>query len=108
VAVLPEAQVIHHGGATIGRLDGALGSGTHPGLLWSDLLRWAAKHAGDPLARRCKWALLAGARLRIGWRQLTAPGRGAAWRHDTAALAAALHALEAPAGVASLQPRETR
>ena len=40
-------RVLHHHGATIGRDPGARGR-QHPELLWSDLLRWARKHRGNP------------------------------------------------------------
>jgi len=93
VAVRPELQVLHHHGATIGRAPGARGR-QHPGLLWSDLLRWARKHHGAGWAARAETALRAGGALRLGARRLARPFVSAAtrqsWREDDRALRAAL------------------
>jgi hypothetical protein len=72
VAVRPELRVLHHHGATIGRAAGARGH-QHPGLLWSDLLRWARKHHGERWARRAEGALRAGVRLRRAGHRVAAP-----------------------------------
>src|SRR5215210_1191901 len=93
VAVRPELAVLHHHGATIGRAPGARGR-QRPGLLWSDLLRWARKHHGAAWAARAETALRAGGALRLGARRLARPFVSAAtrqsWREDDRALRAAL------------------
>ncbi|HLX08835.1 MAG TPA: glycosyltransferase, partial [Thermoanaerobaculia bacterium] len=65
VAVVPEFRVLHHHGATIqaagGRRPGGGRGAQHAELLWTDLLRWAAKQGGAPAARRAARALAAGA-----------------------------------------------
>jgi GT2 family glycosyltransferase len=103
VAVLADLRVVHHQGSTIGREGGRrLGGGERRGaqhveLLWSDLVRCAAKRGGARAARRAAAALRAGATLRLLGRGLAMPlvpaARRADFRAETAELAAALAAL---------------
>jgi GT2 family glycosyltransferase len=97
VALVPGALVVHHGGATISRLSGALTSRQHPELLWTDLLRWVAKSRGPAAARVAARAIRLGGALRIGARGILGPvvpaSRRAAWRQDTRAFARALAAV---------------
>ncbi len=76
VRVLPEVEVRHHQGGTITAADGAAGGGAvggeHPELLWTDLLRWAAKHRGPAWARRARRLMCLGARLRLAGRDAAA------------------------------------
>jgi N-acetylglucosaminyl-diphospho-decaprenol L-rhamnosyltransferase len=103
VAVVPEFRVLHHHGATIqaagGRRPGGGRGAQHAELLWTDLLRWAAKQGGAPAARRAARALAAGAGLRLAGRRLATPLLPAAardgFRADSAALAGALAAVRA-------------
>lgn len=89
VAIVPDARVVHRGGATIGRLAGATSTAQEPALLWNDLLRAIAKHDGVAAERRARRALRAGAALRIAVRVVATPFvaavRRATWRRDTAA-----------------------
>jgi len=62
VRLVDGARVVHVGGATIGRRAGSAQGAWHPGLLWSDLLRWAEKRRGR------RWALSASRRLSLGGR----------------------------------------
>lgn len=107
VRVLPEVEVRHHQGGTIGTVAGAAG-GEHPELLWTDLLRWAAKHRGQAWAQRARRLMSLGARLRLvgravaggwGWLAWAAGARrrvtGVASRARTAAFRAALASLSA-------------
>jgi hypothetical protein len=90
VSLLPEVKVLHHGGATIGRQDGATGEGVHPALLWTDLLRFVHKRRGLAAARRAAGAVRAGIRLRLLSRGLGALVRPSAsratWRRENEAL----------------------
>lgn len=94
--VRPELRVLHHHGATIGRDPGAR-QRQQPELLWSDLLRWARKHHGQPWAARAEAALRTGGALRLASRRFLHPflarSRRQAWRQDDRALRAALAAL---------------
>ena len=85
VAYLPAVRVVHHHGVSVAAAhgEGALDR-LNPVLLWTDLLRWAAKRHGRAWARRAERALRAGARLRLlglrfaaraGRHRGTAPGR---------------------------------
>ena len=97
VALLPRFRVVHHHGASISATHGAI-AGSHPELLWSDLLRWFEKRRGAPAARRARRALRLGGRLRVLARRLVTPlvppATRPAWRADTAAFARALADLE--------------
>ncbi len=91
VAVLPRFAVLHHHGATIageaggpGAAGGAGGQTAGGGgaaargaqnleLLWTDLLRWAAKRAGARGKRRAARALVWGGRMRLLGRRMLAP-----------------------------------
>lgn len=64
IAVLPDARVVHHHGATIRRGGGAYAS-TDVGLLWTDLLRWAEKSRPERFSRRARRALLVGGSIRL-------------------------------------------
>jgi GT2 family glycosyltransferase len=109
VRLVEEAQVIHVGGATIGRRPAAL-PGSHPGLLWTDLLLWAEKRHGRRWALAAARLIAVGGRLRLIARAvvrlLLSPRRRAAWSRDTEAfrlaldevrgLRSALHSRELP------------
>jgi GT2 family glycosyltransferase len=94
VRLVGEAQVIHVGGVTIGRRSGVARSGSHPGLLWADLLLWAEKRHGR------RWALAAARRLTLGGRirliaravacPLLPPRQRVEWGRDTEAFRLAL------------------
>ena len=97
VAVVSGARVTHHVGATIGRRPGAVGGRYHPMLLWTDLVRWAAKRRGLRGAEESARLLRLGGRLRVGTRRLILPflpvGRREQWRCETQAFQQALAAL---------------
>ncbi len=92
VALVPDARVVHHLGATIGALPEASASRAHTALSWCDLVRWASKAHGVAFGRAAKGALLAGARLRLVLAALGAVDAearaGAAHRAAMAALSA--------------------
>lgn len=94
VRLVAEAQVIHVGGATIGRRPGAARIGSHPGLLWTDLLLWAEKRHGRQWARAAARRLAIGARVRLIARAIVrlmlSPRRRAAWSRDTDVFRSAL------------------
>lgn len=96
VEVRPEFSVLHHHGATIGRVPGARRR-QNPELLWSDLLRWARKHHGPAWAARAEAALRTGGALRLGSRKLASPflrkDQKEEWREDDRLLREALLAL---------------
>ncbi len=96
VEVIPGFRVIHHHGATIGRGPRAVAR-QDPLLLWTDLIRWAARHRGDAWAKRAVLALRLGGRLRLlgrRLRELALPPRSrAVWRRDSLAYRRALAAL---------------
>jgi GT2 family glycosyltransferase len=96
VELLPDFQVLHHHGATIGRDPGARRR-QHPELLWTDLLRWAHKHRGEAWAHRAARALRFGAALRLLGRApvpfFLPPVERAAWRDESAAFARARAAI---------------
>jgi GT2 family glycosyltransferase len=103
--VVPGWEVVHLGGATIAAREGAV-AGRHPGLLWTDLLRWAEKRHGTGWARTAARAMRLGAALRLGGRALRAPfvpgPRRAAFAAETEAYRRARAALRAwsPRGAA--------
>jgi len=80
--------VTHLGGATIATRQGAAG-GRHPGLLWTDLLRWGEKRHGPGWARSAARLMRWGASLRLAGRALGAPfvppARRPAWAAETEA-----------------------
>jgi GT2 family glycosyltransferase len=100
VELVPEFRVLHHHGATIGRASGGKGEHgrQHPELLWTDLLRWAAKCHGAAWARRAALVLRAGAALRLLGRGLATPfvaaGRRAGWREESGAFRRAAAAVK--------------
>lgn len=86
VRLVEEARVVHVGGATIGLRAGATRAGTHPGLLWTDLLAWAEKRRGRRWALAASRGLLLGARVRLAARGLVATtGRRGSWSADSEA-----------------------
>jgi hypothetical protein len=95
VELVPEFRVLHHHGATIGQVSGGR---QHPELLWTDLLRWAAKHHGAAWARRAALVLRAGAALRLLGRGLATPfvaaHRRTGWREESRAFRRAAAAVE--------------
>ena len=54
--MIPGFAVMHHHGATISASPGASGS-FHPAHLWTDLVRFTAKHEGADAAKRAAAAL---------------------------------------------------
>lgn len=87
VAILPDVRVTHVGGATIGRLPGAVGA-AHPERLWEDLVRWVAKRHGAAAARRAIGALRFGGALRLAARalagQMLPPHARRLWEEESA------------------------
>lgn len=102
VRKLPRLQVLHHHGATIGRTPGAVAH-QQPEILWTDLVRWAAKRGGPAAALSAARALRAGARCRLSLRALAGlPRFGTArrvWRVQSDAYRRALAALDSDAAV---------
>jgi len=94
VAVIPGFRVLHRLGATISESYGASGT-FHPAHLWSDLVRFTAKHEGPEKARRAAGALKAGAWLRLIGRTIAAPFSTdrEAWTRDTNAFREGLAAV---------------
>jgi GT2 family glycosyltransferase len=94
VRLLGGAQIVHVGGATIGCRPGATRQGSHPGLLWTDLLLWAQKRHGRTWALAAARRLAVGGRLRLLARAmarvLLPPGSRGAWDRDTDAYRQAL------------------
>ena len=94
--MLPELRVRHHGGATIQKRGGTLGT-QQLALLFSDLLRCVALRRGPAAARRAARALRAGVVGRLCVRSLRKRLARAAEREvlerDSALLRAALQAL---------------
>ena len=99
IAILPEVRVLHHHGATIGRESGTSSDQKHSELLWTDLLRAAAKRRGPAGAASARRALRAGAALRAFGRALRRPflrsEERAAYRADDEAFRRARRALAA-------------
>jgi GT2 family glycosyltransferase len=98
VEVVPGFRVMHLGGATVSRSEGAVGS-AHPELLLLDLLTWGALRRGSSWANRARWALLGGLRLRVAFRYLVATvlprSHGSSYQKATQSLADAARALAA-------------
>ena len=97
VDVVSGARVVHVAGATIGQHPGAASDRSHPGLLWTDLVRWAAKRGGPSSARVTAQVLRLGGAARLGARRLIAPfvprHRCETWAHETRVFQQALAAL---------------
>lgn len=97
VEVVPDARVTHFAGATIGQRAGAASDRSHPALLWTDLVRWAAKRGGERGARDAARVLRLGGALRVGALRLAVPflplHRRPAWRRDARVFRQALAAL---------------
>jgi len=100
VEVVSGAAVTHVGGATIGLRPGAAGDRSNPALLWTDLVRWAAKRGGPRHARDVARVLKLGGTFRVGARRLVVPflppGRRETWKRETRAFEHALAALARP------------
>jgi GT2 family glycosyltransferase len=100
VEVVPGARVTHFGGATIGQRPGAVGDRSHPALLWTDFVRWAAKRGGPRSARDTARVLRLGGGIRVGARRLIVPfvppARREIWKRETRAFQQALAALDGP------------
>ena len=98
VQVVSGARVMHLAGATIGQRPGAASDRSHPALLWTDLVRWAAKRGGPRNARASARALKLGGMLRVGARRLVVlflpPARRATWKRETQVFEQALAALD--------------
>jgi GT2 family glycosyltransferase len=94
VRLVEEAQVVHVGGATIGRHPGSTRRGSHPGLLWTDLLLWAEKSRGRRWALAASRCLALGGHVRLLARaavlSLLPSRRRAGWNRDTEAFRLAL------------------
>jgi N-acetylglucosaminyl-diphospho-decaprenol L-rhamnosyltransferase len=101
--------VTHLGGATIAAREGAVG-GRHPGLLWTDLLRWGERRHGAAWAKSAARLMRVGAALRLGGRALLAPlvprSRRAAFAGETDAHRRARAALRAWSPRDSAHPAE--
>ncbi|MEO6027323.1 MAG: glycosyltransferase [Candidatus Binatia bacterium] len=97
VAVVADARVIHHRGATVAGLAGATAARQQPELLWTDLLRAIAKQRGPEAAVAAARALRRGAALRIALRRCATPFVARtyrpAWQRDSAAYVRARAAL---------------
>jgi len=97
VEVVSGARVTHLAGATIGRRPGAARDRSHPALLWTDLVRWAAKRGGPRHARDTARVLRLGGALRVGARRLIVPfvppRRRETWKRETRVFQQALAAL---------------
>jgi GT2 family glycosyltransferase len=97
VAIVSGARVTHLGGATIGERPGAAHDRSHPELLWTDLVRWAAKHGGPSRARAVATSLRVGGTLRVAARRLLASfvarDQHETWARETRAFQRALDAL---------------
>lgn len=96
VAVVPDFEVVHHHGATIGREAGALPH-QHVEILWNDLVLWARKRRGPAHARFVAKVLRWGGQLRLAGRALRAlllprPRRDA-WRRGSLAYRRAVASL---------------
>jgi len=94
VRLVGEAQVVHLGGATIGRHPGAARRSSHPGLLWTDLLRWAEKRRGRRWALAASRCLTLGGHVRLVARAAVRPllpsPRRIEWTRDSEAFRLAL------------------
>lgn len=97
VEVVSGARVTHLVGATIGQRAGSASDRSHPALLWTDLVRWAAKHGGPGGDRTTARVLRLGGAIRVGARTLAVPflppDRREPWRRETRAFRRALTAL---------------
>lgn len=98
VQVVSGARVTHLAGATIGQRPGAASDRSNPALLWTDLVRWAAKRGGPRHARDSARALKLGGMLRVGARRLVVPflplDRRETWKRETQVFEQALAALD--------------
>lgn len=89
VRLVEEAKVVHVGGATLGREPGSTRRGSHPGLLWTDLLLWAEKWRGPRWALAASRCLALGGHVRLLARAAVRPllpsGRRVEWARDSEA-----------------------
>jgi N-acetylglucosaminyl-diphospho-decaprenol L-rhamnosyltransferase len=99
IATIPEARVLHHGGASIGKRAGSVEGNYNPELLWTDLVRVADKRHGRLRAQSIARLLRYGGRMRLLARRLVAPvllgEKRQRWKRDTEAFARAIKGLSA-------------
>jgi GT2 family glycosyltransferase len=97
VRQVPEFQVVHYLGSSIGKEQTTTQQSGAPELLWSDLLLWARLHRGKDWADRAARIMRAGGTLRVMTRLLMTPlvrsDRRSVWRRETRAFRDALAAL---------------
>jgi GT2 family glycosyltransferase len=97
VRQIPDFQVVHYLGSSIGKEQTTTQQSGAPELLWSDLLLWARVHRGEAWARRAARIMKIGGTLRVITRSLLTPlvqsTRRPVWRQETRAFRAALAAL---------------
>jgi N-acetylglucosaminyl-diphospho-decaprenol L-rhamnosyltransferase len=95
--VVEGALVRHLGGFTIGQTGETVTGRQHPAFLWTDLVRWVAKHRGREAGQSAARLMARAAALRLVARALTRPfvtaARRPAWDRDTEAFRAARAAL---------------
>jgi GT2 family glycosyltransferase len=97
VRQIPDFQVIHYLGSSIGKEQTTTQQSGAPELLWSDLLLWARIHRGEVWAERAARIMKVGGTLRVITRSLMTPivqsARRSVWRKETRAFRAALAAI---------------
>lgn len=93
VRLIPDFRVLHLHGATIAASGVGIVGNADLGLLWVDLVAWAAKRRGRVFAARSRRAILLGSGLRLATRRVCGillPARLAeGWSAGTSRLAAA-------------------
>jgi GT2 family glycosyltransferase len=99
VSIVAAFTVMHHHGATIGRV-AEVTARQDPVVMWHDLLYWTRKHGGETSARRARRAILCGGWLRVLARRVVAPAmpseRRPEWRRQTDVLRSAIRSLRRP------------
>jgi GT2 family glycosyltransferase len=102
VAVVDDCHVIHHHGASVATIDGAVAQ-AHPAQLWLDLVRFETRRGGTFAGERARASLRTGAHLRLLGRSVRVAGlygqRRRTFLRETAAYVEALRALDRPASV---------
>jgi GT2 family glycosyltransferase len=100
VRIVSRCAVLHHQGATIGKVSPTVNR-HHTAYLWADLLRWSAKQHGAAYARHATVIVSMGARLRLLGRRIVAPfllgDRRTRWSTETREIGAALDVLRGAA-----------